>query len=656
MGWAALVKLQLLSSSTHLSTICSLLLPSCAANYTTFNLLKTPGFLFSNSSDILPQNYIPPVEMAFYEVDTQWHDGEKEMRRLLHVPDHDNPTSPMLTTYAASTLQRSPLLALGTLDSKGMPWTTLWGGEPGFSRAIAQQIIGIRATIDRLNDPVAEILFDGKSDGEVVQAEGNGKMVSGLGINLETRSRVKLFGRMVAGSLQSTEEGIGDVQLVVKIEQSLANCPKYLNIKSLVRSLPHPRLVSSELPLSKEALDTIAEADLFFISSSNHASDMDTNHRGGPIGFVRVLENDSKGVSIVYPEYSGNRLYQTLGNLKTTPQAGLAFPNFETGDILYVTGETEILTGKAASSLIAHTNLAVKITIKAARYVSDGLAFRGSPGEYSPYNPPVRYLTTEKQQTVNGSEDQIMVKLIDKQIITPTIARFRFHIPDPKKAGQWKPGQHVALSFEDELDVGYSHMRDDDPQSINDDFMRTFTISSSKPETSSSFDQFDITIRKVGVVTDFLFKSNVRAGLDVRLRGFGGEFYIQQQEAKEISFVGAGVGITPLLAQASNLDLTHLNLYWTVRSSDLALVNHVFYKVPGLAQQTKLYITGQINEDSTELKKIPFTVHIKKRRITKEDLSKDDAAKWYLCTGIGFRNSLTTWLEGKSVSYEDFNY
>jgi hypothetical protein len=222
MGWAGLVKLQCLLSFIHLSTtICTLLLSPCAANYTTFNLLKNPEFLFSNSSEILLQNYIAPVEMAFYEADTQWHDGEKEMRKLLHVPDHDNPTSPMLTTYAAGTLQRSPLLALGTLDSKGRPWTTLWGGEPGFARAITQQVIGMRATIDRLNDPVAEILFEGKADGEVVQAEGNGKMVSGLGINLETRSRVKLFGRMVAGSLQSTEEGIGDVQLVVKIEQSL---------------------------------------------------------------------------------------------------------------------------------------------------------------------------------------------------------------------------------------------------------------------------------------------------------------------------------------------------------------------------------------------------------------------------------------------------
>jgi hypothetical protein len=208
-----------LSSLIYLSTTCILLLPHCTPNYTISGPLKSREGLFLDL-EILVQNYLPPV-MAFYEADMQWHEGEKEMRKLLHVPDHDNPTSPMLTTYAASTLQRSPLLALGTLDSKGRPWTTLWGGEAGFSRAIAQQIIGIRTTVDRLHDPVADILFEGKSDGEVVQVQGTGKMISGLGINLETRSRIKLYGRMVAGSLQSTEEGIGDVQLVVKIEQSL---------------------------------------------------------------------------------------------------------------------------------------------------------------------------------------------------------------------------------------------------------------------------------------------------------------------------------------------------------------------------------------------------------------------------------------------------
>ena len=159
--------------------------------------------------------------MAFFEAATQWHAGEEEMHKMLRVPQHDNPTQPYLTPQAQNLLIRSPLIALGTLDAQGRPWTTLWGGEPGFSRAIAQSIIGVKATVDRAYDPIIETLLGGKADGEVVQEQGTGKMVSGLAIDLESRRRVKLYGRMVAGALSATEEGIGEVQLVVKIEQSL---------------------------------------------------------------------------------------------------------------------------------------------------------------------------------------------------------------------------------------------------------------------------------------------------------------------------------------------------------------------------------------------------------------------------------------------------
>lgn len=478
---------------------------------------------------------------------------------------------------------------------------------------------------------------------------------------------------MVAGALAATEEGIGEVQLVVKIEQSLGkhllslcantyadqalgNCPKYLNKKHIIPHLPRPKIVSSDLPLPQAALDLITKADLFFISSSNHESDMDTNHRGGPPGFVRILSSDRDGLTLVYPEYSGNRLYQTLGNLSTTPQAGLVFSDFDTGDVLYITGKTEILAGQKAKDLIAHSNLAVKIKAEAVRFVTGGLAFRGIEGEYSPYNPPVRYLSTEKTTGLTNDDKQIQAKLIDKQILTPTIGRFRFHIADPAKASKWKPGQYVALSFADELDIGYSHMRDDDPKSLNDDFLRTFTVSS-RQGALDDHDQFEITIRKVGPVTEHLFRHNVRADLEVPLQGFGGEFFIEQAIGEEISFVAGGVGITPLLAQAADFDLKKLRLYWTVRANDLGLVIDTFDRIPGLAESTRLFITGLVDEESESWKKLEASVAVlQRRRIAKGDLDADPASRWYLCTGTAFRNSLVSWLEGKAVLYEDFNY
>jgi ferredoxin-NADP reductase len=399
----------------------------------------------------------------------------------------------------------------------------------------------------------------------------------------------------------------------------------------------------------------LEKADLFFISSTDRKSDMDTNHRGGPPGFVRILSSDENSLTLVYPEYSGNRFYQTLGNLITTPQAGLVFPDFTTSNVLYITGRTEILTGKDASSLIAHTNLAVKIHVEAVRFVTDGLGFRGREGEYSPYNPPVRYLSTEQRHGIENNEKQVHAKLIEKEILTPTIGRFRFQVVDGDKSKGWRPGQYVALSFQDELDAGYSHMREDDPKSLNDDFLRTFTVSSRRDALAG--DEFEITIRKVGAVTDFLFKYNLRVDLEVPLMGFGGEFFLNQAAGENISFVAAGVGITPLLPQAQDLDLARFRLYWTIRADDLELVRGTFERIPGLAKSTELFVTGSAQMTSDEWKTLEASgAVLQKRRIAKDDIVGSSVARWYLCTGAGLRDAVLGWLEGQTVLYEDFNY
>ncbi|KAI9878708.1 MAG: hypothetical protein M1830_010752 [Pleopsidium flavum] len=580
----------------------------------------------------------------------------------------ENPTSPFLTPGAAYMLQYSPLLALGTLDKEGKPWTTIWGGEPGFSRPIAHSIIGIKTLVDRKNDPVVETLLGASDDGEVIREESKGRMVSGLAIDLASRRRVKLAGRMVAGALgqlggegEVDESAKGEMQLVVKIEQSLGNCPKYLNSKHIYPSLPEPKLISSTPHLPQQAIDLLSKSDLFFISSSNRESDMDTNYRGGPPGFVRVLNNDSNGTAIVYPEYSGNRLYQTLGNLQTTPQAGLVFPDLDTGDVLYVTGTTEILVGKDAATLLPRSNLAVKVTITASRFVEKGLAFRGHNGERSPYNPPVRFLSTERAMPDTQAKNSTVVyaKLLKKAILTPTIARFRFSISDPIAAGRWKPGQYVALAFEDELSIGYSHMREDDPRSLNDDYMRTFTVSSA-PGGDMPEDEFEITVRKIGGVTGFLFRQSERTALEIPLKGFGGLFAIEQSEEELVSFVAGGIGITPLLAQLPALDISRLRVFWTLSIRDIGLVSDTFNRHPSLRTSTNLFITGDESKLSEKDKKLLLEVtasgaKVERRRMLGTDL-ETESPRWYICTGTGLRKSLIEWLVGKEVIYEDFNY
>jgi NAD(P)H-flavin reductase len=410
---------------------------------------------------------------------------------------------------------------------------------------------------------------------------------------------------------------------------------------------------------------------MFFISSQ-YESNMGTNHRGGPQGFVRVEQNDTSGTVIIYPELSGNRLYQTLGNLYTNPRAGLVFPDFESGDALYVTGTTEIVIGKHAAAVLPRSNVVVKIHVVAARLVQRSLAFRGIMGEMSPYNPPVRYLTTERAQAlpdVQAKNSKVTyANLLARDLLTPTIARFRFGVSDPEAAGRWKPGQYVALAFEDELSLGYSHMRDDDPKSLNDDYVRTFTVSSASggspsPGGQLPDDEFEITIRNVGVVTNFMFRQNIRAGLEVPLKGFGGTFTIEQGPDEIVPFVAGGIGITPLLAHLSSLDLGRIRLFWTINIRDINMVFDTFSRYPSLAQSTRIFVS-RINEPSPAeseetIKKLDLAgAHINLRHMLASDVEghQDLASTWYLCAGAPLRKSLLTWLSGRKVLYEDFNY
>lgn len=445
------------------------------------------------------------------------------------------------------------------------------------------------------------------------------------------------------------------------------NCPKYLNKKRIVPATPQPRLILDSPQLSQGAIDLLNHADTLFLSTSHHQESMDTNIRGGCRGFVRILSNDSTGAVLVYPEYSGNRLYQSLGNLQTTPRAGYVFPDFETGNVLYATGTTEILAGKDAAALLPRSNLAVKVTLTAARYVEKGLPFRGEPGEDSPYNPPLRYLSVEKLAPVSQvpQDNAVSARLVGAEEITPTISRFRFRISDPAAVSTWIPGQYAILDFKDELDMGYRHMEDLDPAVLNDDFIRTFTVSS-HPGRKLPKNEFEITARISGRVTKHLSRSGDRNYMEVLLRGFNGDFRLGNTGENDatVGLVIGGIGITPVIAQLHTVNASRLRLYWSINVKDIALVHDIFEQFSGLQKSTTLFLTGleaagdklSEQEHMTLKSVLDSGAQIKKCRLKLGDLDLEGTGIWYLCAGAALRKDVLGWLDGKRVVYEDFGY
>ena len=305
----------------------------------------------------------------------------------------------------------------------------------------------------------------------------------------------------------------------------------------------------------------------------------------------------------------------------------------------------------------------------------------GTDNGMSPYNPKIWYLKEEKSDPLadaaadNPNIFTTHATLLSTTKLTPTINRYHFTLSQNTSFPPWKPGQYVALSFKAELYMGYSHMRDDDPLSINDDFLRNFTVSS-RYGLGTHNEEFEITVRDVGSVTNWLARQRPDRGVHVELGvlGFGGDFVIlQDKEAgtegkNAVPFIAGGIGITPVLAQLSSLDLVRFRLLWTIGLKDLGLVADSLKRYEGLAGVTELYLTGG-TEDGLDKKAKSLLSSVRSqvricevRRLNKSDLdrlSKEEVAEgqdWYLCTAPGLKNQIQAWLPGRNVVFENFDY
>ncbi|EPS41159.1 hypothetical protein H072_4998 [Dactylellina haptotyla CBS 200.50] len=603
--------------------------------------------------------------------DYGWHSGERNMQRLVGVNQGRNPTNWNLSPRAAQVISSSSLIAVGTTSSSGEPWASLLTGMPGFMQYVSKDTVAAQ-TVVPIGDPIYGSFGDEGWGEDVDEGDSKGEgMIAGLAIDLEHRLRQKFYGKSRRG-MRKVEMGMSLITFVISIEQSMGNCPKYINTRRLEpvpATVPANLTDKHEVPTSlpQEALDLIARSDMFFVASRNGYQDMDVNHRGGPPGFVRVLPSAPEApTTMIWPEYSGNRLYQTLGNLQITPLAGLTFPDYNTGDMLYLTGKTEILVGEDAEKEMNRCKLAVKFTVTSARYSKGSLGLRlADPEEigWSPYNPTVRLLKTEEGGQKQLSGGGMTARLIKSERLADTIARFTFQLSGKlDKKELYKAGQYVMLNFEEELSVGYRHMDDSDPQGLNDDYVRSFTVSSRPDQFQGSDDgKFQLTIRRNpnGAVTRYLFQQGVGANLEVPVQGFGGEFFMEKTEGGKVGIIAAGVGITPFMAQWQDLQKSgaDVRLFWAMRGEDVKAVKTIvgMEGMEGMKEALRLFVTGN-KEEAEGAEEIAARVEY--RRLEKADLIEegDEERKWYICTGLAMQKQVIGWLDGRYVSYEEFTY
>jgi predicted pyridoxine 5'-phosphate oxidase superfamily flavin-nucleotide-binding protein len=96
--------------------------------------------------------------------------------------------------------------------------------------------------------------------------------------------------------------------------------------------------------ISPELEEFIAARDSFYLATANAAGQPYIQHRGGPPGFLRVLDDHTLG----FADFAGNKQYITLGNIHENPKAHVFLMDYVHRRRIKIWGELSAVEGDAA--------------------------------------------------------------------------------------------------------------------------------------------------------------------------------------------------------------------------------------------------------------------------------------------------------------------
>jgi predicted pyridoxine 5'-phosphate oxidase superfamily flavin-nucleotide-binding protein len=256
--------------------------------------------------------------------DVGFHAGELAVQRRAGTREEAARLSPMLDPAElrggiVAFLADRTFAVITARDAAGRLWTSPLTGPAGFLQAVDPSTLAIHARLPE-GDPLHG-LPAGQQAGLVV-------------VEFAARRRVR-----VNGTLARVDRDT----LAIEVDQAYGNCPQYIHQRLLAPVDPVRRDQEEAGDVRREAVlrsadsELIRGADTFFLGTTNPERGSDSSHRGGTPGFVRV-----EGDRLWWPDYPGNNLFNSFGNLAVDPEASLLFLDFEAGRTLQLSGTAEV--------------------------------------------------------------------------------------------------------------------------------------------------------------------------------------------------------------------------------------------------------------------------------------------------------------------------
>lgn len=455
-----------------------------------------------------------------------FHDGEIQVQQRLGVHERvmtygPQVIRPYLPDQHRDFYQNQPFLVAAARDNRGKLWSTLlFASNP-------KQVSKFISSPDPKTLVIESKLLPGDAlEGSLWQGSDLGI----LGIEFATRRRNRVNGRILSNDGQKFE---------FKVDQSFGNCPQYIKPRDWWTATSKPRTSSFDSEtfdcgnrdeasrtnqLTIEQIDSVQAAESVFLATGYRGKGEDprfgndASHRGGTPGFLRVSKD---GKRLFLPDYAGNNMYQSVGNLMKDPAMGISVPLYEVGGMIQMTGRARVHWEDDEDD--DDPEVSVSDFPAALRWIE---FFIDEIVEQPAGNFPIRWDSGKREKQL-----QVIEKVNETDDVT---SFFLAPLPGDSPVLQHKPGQHLTLTL---------------PIAENSSISRSYSLSN----YGQHQDYFRISVRRdpFGVGSRFLH-DNVHVGDLLDVQNPAGSFTYDPSSVESfetsVLFLSAGIGVTPILS------------------------------------------------------------------------------------------------------------
>ncbi len=471
------------------------------------------------------------MNASLNRMDSPFHRGEQAVQKRLGVRDKIEIFARRVVRDHLPDQHRDfygelPFVVLGTVDDRGRPWASLVPGRPGFMTSKDARRLDV-AVRPLAGDPLNTTLQPGADVGI-------------LGIQLETRRRNRLTGRIAT---------TGDDGFAIAVDQAFGNCPQYIQTRA-VEILPEIDSPGTARPIARldrfdaRTTEMITQADTLFIATAtadgpdaqprDPTLGADVSHRGGKPGFV-TIEDDR---TFVFPDFSGNNHFNTIGNIVLNPKAGFLFADFESGDVAYLTGAAEIVWEGEEVNAFAGAERLIRFTAEEVVRVEGSLPLRFAFGEYSPVLEHTGSWAEVADAIAENKQRGVYTpfEVVDIQAESEVISSFYLRRTDGHGLATYEAGQFLPIRLQIPGQEG--------------PVLRTYTLSD-----APGGEHYRLSIKREGgeALVSTYAHDHLKLGDTIEAMAPRGKFVLDCSSNRPVVLLSGGVGITPMIAMTNAL-------------------------------------------------------------------------------------------------------